>query len=699
MFRQFFPRKGKGRASDSQNVGHSGSARPLDPAEAQEAQQNLAKYLPQPAVDDGVHRMALRSGKQKLPDDPDELAYSGDQGDHAKLAQEALQAGDLRRSIYHLALALADDPEREEWLTLLDQWIAAAGSRALEFVPLYDREYFTTLEASRHLMQTGNTPGHRMEVIPIVGKHYHAKVAVHAAILVAQGRAREGVALLLQLVGVKPEIAYITWLTRWQNTLDLVAALEPAKVAAIAVRTMQKYPGSYVFSVEAHEELSRHLPLLRACYLALVKQPTDERFLTVGFAYAAVLRKTGAFEEAARVARTLPAAYQTRVSLAMAEEALGNLDASIAAYREALSFEPNDVAVRNDLGTIYLSQGKLAEALALYEESVRLDPKDPYEQAQAHIAYLRYVLTSEPGQLQTLQKLAKRQDTANKLLYLLQVPYVGKLPEPGEALLNLIRGMQAKQAAGEIKTLQGGKFNVGLSSLEAPSARLAAQRWADAIGASYALNVSDVLTPDPRVPLRPVEYQIWRYQEFDPEPAVSAPDPAIAEQVSKIAQTPYALLRWYAQAHAIGQQLGEVALMDLLGVMVHPPTTPAGWDEWDWITAVQIASALTIACLGDESVWEGSRRKAALTSLVYGPTDWSGAAALIALAVLANQNKRITIEFDALCRDLWSLGRGTAEWPHEQAMVFGLIFVNHYSSESRKYIQDYFAQMKQENQE
>lgn len=138
--------------------------------------------------------------------------------------------------------------------------------------------------------------------------------------------------------------------------------------------------------------------------------------------------------------------------------------------------------------------------------------------------------------------------------------------------------------------------------------------------------------------------------------------------------------------------------MDLLGVMVHPPTTPAGWDEWDWITAVQIASALTIACLGDEIVWEGSRRKAALTSLVYGPTDWSGAAALIALAVLANQNKRITIEFDALCRDLWSLGRGTAEWPHERAMVFGLIFVNHYSSESRKYIQDYFEQMKQENQ-
>lgn len=82
------------------------------------ASQNIAKFLPHPAVDDGVHRMALRSGKQKLPD---ELAYGGDQGEHAELAREALHAGNLRRSIYHLALALTSDPEHEEWLALLDQ--------------------------------------------------------------------------------------------------------------------------------------------------------------------------------------------------------------------------------------------------------------------------------------------------------------------------------------------------------------------------------------------------------------------------------------------------------------------------------------------------------------------------------------------------------------------------------------------------
>lgn len=232
-------------------------------------------------------------------------------------------------------------------------------------MPLYDQEYFSTLQASQYLMKASNRPDHRMEVIPIVGKNYHAKVAVHASILVAQNRLKEGLSLLLQLIQVKPEIPYIGWLARWQNRPGFADALDLTQVASIAVQGVQKYPGSYVFSEKACKELSRYLPPLRACYLALAQQPANESFLTIAFAYAALLRKTGAFAEAAEIARTLPASYQTRVSLAMAEEALGNLQASIAAYREALTFEPNDVAVRNDLGMLYLIQGRLAEALAL----------------------------------------------------------------------------------------------------------------------------------------------------------------------------------------------------------------------------------------------------------------------------------------------------------------------------------------------
>lgn len=211
-----------------------------------------------------------------------------------------------------------------------------------------------------------------------------------------------------------------------------------------------------------------------------------------------------------------------------------------------------------------------------------------------------------------------------------------------------------------------------------------------AFGISCEVGVGEetLFSPDPRLPLRPVEYQIWRYEGVDPIPAVPPPDPSIAESIAELAQTPYALERWYARAYPLGRRLGPDALPHLLGVMVHPPSTPANWDEWDWLRAVQIASALTIASL--ETEWEGSLRKSALLSLIYGPMDWSGAAALIALAVLAHQNMQLAIEFDRICCDLWYFGPGGVEWPLEQAMVFGLIFLGSYSDEAQEHIDTYF---------
>ena len=73
MFRRFFPRKDKGNGSNPENSGQPDTSRSLDPIEAEKARKNIAKFLTHPEVDDGVHRMALRSGKQELPDDPDEL--------------------------------------------------------------------------------------------------------------------------------------------------------------------------------------------------------------------------------------------------------------------------------------------------------------------------------------------------------------------------------------------------------------------------------------------------------------------------------------------------------------------------------------------------------------------------------------------------------------------------------------------------
>src|SRR5579884_1779942 len=235
MFRRFFKRDGEGKKNDQEQ----------DADRKEQMRKTLQEHADQ-GQDDGVHRMVVRTGDQPLPEDPDEQIYDKEQGEHAEIARNALQAGDFKRSIYHLGLALASDPMRDDWLALLDQWIAVVGSDALDLVPLNDEQYFATLQTSQELMRRGNTPTHRMEAIPLVGKHYHAKVAVHAYILAAQGKLKEAIALLLQLIQVKPEIPYALWLPRWQDQPEFAEALEPEKVAPVAMSILRKYSGTYV---------------------------------------------------------------------------------------------------------------------------------------------------------------------------------------------------------------------------------------------------------------------------------------------------------------------------------------------------------------------------------------------------------------------------------------------------------------------
>jgi len=697
MFRRFFQRDGQGQTPQSQGPEQPDTS-DTNALLRQQAEHFLKGQGKQPD-DDGVHRMAIRAGGEQKPlDDSDERAYGQDQGEHAEIARKALQQKDFKRSIYHLGLALADDPIRDEWLALLAQWIATVGSRALNLVPLNDEHYFATLHASQLLMKRGNTPTHRTEVTPIVGKNYHAKVAIHAYILASQGHVKEAIALIVQLTQVKPEIAYQLWLPLWQDQPGFADALPPEQIVALAIHLMRRYPGTYVFSERAYREIGCFLPVLRTAYTTYKHRSTDAPFLSLAFVYAMALRKIGSFEEAAHIARALPAvSYQTHVALAMAEDALGNTDASIAAYQQALTFQSADTAVRNDLGTLFLAQGKLSEALAYYEKSAQLDPSDSYQQAFAHIAYIKYLQESSEDAYRQLETLARHQSTASHLFSLLHTSFIGKLPDASESLINLMRTLKARSAAGELRLKTDAPLKVKISLLEAPGARLASKLMLENKGIAVEFVVAEVLSPDPRQPLRPVEYQLWHYEGMDPFPSVPPPDPAIAECIAALAQTPYALERWKAPAQALGQRLGQDALTSLLGVMVHPPTKPADWDEWDWIFALQLASTLTIAFL--DTGWEGSLRKTVLTSLIYGPMDWSGAAALITMAVLAHQDKRITIEFDRICCDLWHFGPGSAEWPLEHAMVAGLRFVNSYSDEARKHINDYFARMREEQEQ
>jgi hypothetical protein len=115
--------------------------------------------------------------------------------------------------------------------------------------------------------------------------------------------------------------------------------------------------------------------------------------------------------------------------------------------------------------------------------------------------------------------------------------------------------------------------------------------------------------------------------------------------VFEIAEEPFHLEFWEPKAKQAAAELGPQAMQALLGVMVHPPRPPdSDWRVLVWVQRVQVAAALVIADL--DTGWEGSPRKRALYSLLYGPVDWSVDAAIIALGTLARRDPAIRPEVE-----------------------------------------------------
>jgi tetratricopeptide (TPR) repeat protein len=147
---------------------------------------------------------------------------------------------------------------------------------------------------------------------------------------------------------------------------------------------------------------------------------------------------------------------------------------------------------------------------------------------------------------------------------------------------------------------------------------------------------------------------------------VNAQPPAdtVANEVVTLAMQRYSLEGWARRAEAIGRKLGPTAIPDLLATMVHPPKVvwkEGGWNPmpWTWVYRVQIAAAMIVA--HTETAWEGSARRAALSSLVWGPMDWTTDASLMALAALARREEALADDIAGIFRARYaSRPRGAA---------------------------------------
>jgi hypothetical protein len=242
------------------------------------------------------------------------------------------------------------------------------------------------------------------------------------------------------------------------------------------------------------------------------------------------------------------------------------------------------------------------------------------------------------------------------------IPYVGFLPEPQEATLGILR--QITELVASPKGPPRGSCKVTLNAIEAPSSRLACSLGIAALGLDLDIpfTITSIQAPDPRLPRRPFQYQVWKYKEqrnsltrrtltTDPIAAVPEPSSAVTTAVAEIAMSPFDRAVWLAAAADLVRRI-RPRIEDLLGVCAYPPNLPANVYSPIWIQRVQVIAALAVASFDPEVPWPTSCRRQVLYDLACGPMDWTVDAAVIALTALAQSKPEISTELIELFLDL-----------------------------------------------
>lgn len=187
----------------------------------------------------------------------------------------------------------------------------------------------------------------------------------------------------------------------------------------------------------------------------------------------------------------------------------------------------------------------------------------------------------------------------------------------------------------------GGRLTGNLSDIEGPSNRVAflvacRLRRADL---QIEIRYERVARPDPRKPVEPTAFDLWKLEGEVLVPALSAPPPEVSARIADLAGRPFDGQKWWADASAAAAELGPSRLQALLACIPHPPDAPPGHDPLRWVMGVELCVAMVLAHL-DEGWLESERRKG-LHTLLLGPRDWATEVAALVLSYLGHRSFRI----------------------------------------------------------
>lgn len=512
-----------------------------------------------------------------------------------ELARRAFSQGDFQHAAFHIAVALAGNPRRTEWIAFLDHLIDESSG---ELLPLKTSDQ----------------------------RRSYAEEAVRAYFFARKGKINEAAVSLYMVSLAKPDVDYIgAWLLRWMDERAL-KELREENLLLLANVIMNRFPEYEGASASQLHELSGIHEMFDK-YATL--HPDTEPAVT--YALTTMLRKRGLYDEAVEVSRRLISrnACFGHLAMAMALRGADRYDEAIVCFRSALNERKSETAIMLDIGDTLLQEQRIGDALSWYEKALELAPDSDW--ALASVYYCRARVTGNAQWSQALLKLARNGNgRALELQRLMASPWYGYLPEPDDATANGLRSIIEASEKGEI---EHSPVKMSLSQIEAPSCLLALELQLRSMNMCISeLTVSNIQQPDPRRPKGEVKHILWRYEDTVAIPVPKAPCEEVTALIRRMSITPFDYWRSWRQARLTADKLSRIHVDDLLGIMVHPPEMPDGVNSLQWIPRVQLAAAQVIANLDRE--WKGGFHKEVLFDLAKGPVDWSVEAAIIALTQL-----------------------------------------------------------------
>lgn len=513
---------------------------------------------------------------------------------HELRAREALGRGrDLPLGLLHLADLLAFAPARPESLDLLRAYA--------------DRLDFRTL--------------------PDLGRP--ASDALRAWDLRRRGRDREALELLLAVARALPDRDYLgTWGIEW---LELAGGSAPDDLAmAWLAEALRQLPEPLCCTRRRADLASRFADLALGLRERRRADPSLDR-TTLD-----LLRRAGRFQEALRivqadVALRPDAEAWTRLGLLLRD--MGEGAEARAAFSRARQLDPADPSPLFEGAALHLAREEWSLAYGSFQEILARDPQDA--RALAGLAWCTCRAEGlDERSVAVLVALAEAGNRHAREWLHQSRPYVGVLPRPRESSSKLLRRMASMDME------PGRTVQVALPEVESPS-NLVAFRLAQptvALEVQYA----NVARPDPRLPVEPTAWQLWRLEGATLEPALPPAPWNVQEMVQGLAAEPFESRRAWARASTVGAELGPEAAEALLACLLHPSLPPPGVPPFDWTVAFQFAALQAMAFL-DEG-WRESARRRALFSVLLGPRDWTTEMAAVVLARLAQDEPMLATD-------------------------------------------------------